>query len=89
MAEQKPVGGGAPAASAGAGGRGAATPVKLSVVIPVYNEAETIQQLIGLVVNATVPPGVTKEIICVNDCSTDGTKQKLDELPALFPTERF
>ena len=88
MPEQQPVGGGAPAPSAGAiGGRTAA--IRLSVVIPVYNEAETIQQLIALVVNAAVPAGVTKEIICVNDCSTDGTKPKLDELPALFPAEHF
>lgn len=90
MPEQQPVGGGAPAPSAGAGGGGSApNPIQLSIVIPVYNEAETIQQLIGLVVNAAVPANVSKEIICVNDCSTDGTKQKLDELPALFPAEQF
>jgi glycosyltransferase involved in cell wall biosynthesis len=88
MPEQQPVGG-VPGPSAGAAGAGGAKPIRLSVVIPVYNEADTIQQLIGMVVNANVPPGVSKEIICVNDCSTDGTKQKLDELPALFPAERF
>jgi glycosyltransferase involved in cell wall biosynthesis len=32
---------------------------------------------------------VIRQIICVNDCSKDGTKEKLDELPALFPAERF
>ena len=63
--------------------------VKLSVVIPVYNEEATIQQLVGLVVDARVPEGVTKEIICVNDCSADRTAAKLDELPALFPGQPF
>ena len=43
--------------------------MKLSVVIPVYNEKETILALISRVNN--VP--LEKEIIIVDDCSTDGT----------------
>src|SRR5436305_5414032 len=75
---------------AGPGAAGASTrPVTLSVVIPVYNEETTIQQLVGLVVDAPVPQGVVMEIICVNDCSTDGTAGKLDELPALFHGRQF
>src|SRR5260221_6681492 len=66
-----------------------APPVKLSVVIPVYNEAATIQTLVGLVANVALPPNLTREIICVNDCSTDGTREKLDELPKLFPQTEF
>jgi glycosyltransferase involved in cell wall biosynthesis len=62
---------------------------KLSVVIPVYNEAKTIHELIGLVVNAALPEGLSREIICVNDCSTDGTKEKLDELPSVFGGVEF
>lgn len=62
---------------------------KLSIVIPVYNEEATIQQLVGLVVNANLPDGLTREIICVNDCSKDGTAAKLDELPSLFPGVDF
>ena len=64
-------------------------PIKLSVVIPVYNEQATIQTLVGLVVHAQLPPNMTRQIICVDDCSTDGTGPKLDELPALFPAEDF
>jgi len=56
----------------------------VSIVIPVYNEAKTIHQLIGLVVKAPLQEGLSRQIICVNDCSTDGTKEKLDELPAVF-----
>lgn len=63
--------------------------VRLSIVIPVYNEAGTVQELVARVVRAPVPPGVEKEIICVNDCSKDGTAQKLDELPSIFPGASF
>jgi glycosyltransferase involved in cell wall biosynthesis len=64
-------------------------PVKLSIVIPVYNEEETVQELVRLVVQAPVQSNVRKEIICVNDCSKDGTAAKLDELPRLFPSVEF
>jgi glycosyltransferase involved in cell wall biosynthesis len=62
---------------------------KVSIVIPVYNEAETVQYLVELVVNAPLPPGMKREIICVNDCSKDGTAAKLDELHTLFPDTDF
>jgi len=58
---------------------------KVSIVVPVYNEEKTVQYLIGLVVNAPLPAGITREIVCVNDCSKDGTAAKLDELSAIFP----
>jgi glycosyltransferase involved in cell wall biosynthesis len=65
-------------------------PVKtVSIVIPVYNEGPTVQTLIRLVVDAQLPPGLTREIICVNDCSKDNTGAKLDELPTLFPGVSF
>ncbi|HEY8751993.1 MAG TPA: glycosyltransferase family 2 protein [Tepidisphaeraceae bacterium] len=66
-----------------------APPVKLSIVIPVYNEAGTIQLLVSMVVAAALPTNVSREIICVNDCSTDGTAGKLDELPKFFPGVQF
>jgi len=50
--------------------------VKLSVVIPCYNEKSTIEDLIAAVRNA---PGGDKEIIVVDDCSTDGTTELLRE----------
>jgi glycosyltransferase involved in cell wall biosynthesis len=62
---------------------------KLSIVIPVYNEAKTIHHLIGLVIDAPLPEGIGREIICVNDCSKDGTREKLDELPGIFPGTSF
>lgn len=46
---------------------------KLSIIIPAYNEANTIAQLLYGVVNAPLPSGIEKEIIIIDDCSTDNT----------------
>jgi glycosyltransferase involved in cell wall biosynthesis len=48
--------------------------MKLSIVIPCYNEASTIEALIDAVRAAPWPD---KEIIVVDDASTDGTRDKL------------
>ena len=66
-----------------------AKPALLSIVIPVYNEGATVQDLVRRVVEAPLPDGVTREIVCVNDCSKDDTGAKLDQLPAIFPNCRF
>jgi glycosyltransferase involved in cell wall biosynthesis len=54
---------------------GRATPVKLSVVIPCYNEIETIGRVIEAV-RAALP--ADKEIIVVDDGSTDGSTERLE-----------
>jgi len=50
--------------------------MRLSVVIPCYNELKTIDAIIDAVNQAPYPD---KEIIVVDDCSTDGTRAKLRE----------
>jgi glycosyltransferase involved in cell wall biosynthesis len=52
--------------------------MRLSVLIPVYNERHTIETILDRVHQSPVP----KEIICVDDCSTDGTRERLVELHA-------
>ena len=49
--------------------------MKLSVVIPCYNELNTIETIIETVRNS---PYENKEIIVVDDCSNDGTREKLE-----------
>ncbi len=48
------------------------------MLVPVYNERETIEQIVELI--RAVP--VAKEIVCVDDCSTDGTREVLARLLA-------
>ena len=55
--------------------------VRLSVLVPVYNEAGTVRTLLERVRAVPIP----KEIIVVDDCSTDGTRQVLDEVRAATP----
>ncbi|MDO8669707.1 MAG: glycosyltransferase, partial [Candidatus Buchananbacteria bacterium] len=48
---------------------------KLSIVIPVYNEERTLRKLIEAVEDA--PLQMEKEIILIDDGSTDGTREIL------------
>jgi len=52
--------------------------MKLSIVIPVYNEKQTILEVLERVRNINL----SKEIIIVDDGSTDGTRETLSSLPA-------
>lgn len=47
--------------------------MKLSIIIPAYNEARTIHLILDKVKAVELPQGMLKEIILVNDCSTDDT----------------
>ncbi len=51
---------------------------RLSVLMPIYNERNTIESILDRVHKTPV----RKEIICVDDCSTDGTRERLIELHA-------
>ena len=51
--------------------------MKLSIIIPAYNEAKTIAELVKRV--EEVP--LEKEIIIVDDASSDGTKEIIEDLP--------
>jgi glycosyltransferase involved in cell wall biosynthesis len=48
--------------------------MKLSIVIPCYNERHTIQDIVTAVKKSPIP---NKEIVIVDDCSTDGTRDVL------------
>ena len=55
----------------------------LSIVIPIYNEAGTWQELLRRVEKAQLP--LQKQIILVDDCSTDGTADQLSLLQRQRP----
>ncbi len=55
----------------------------LSIVIPVYNEEKTIHLLLDKVRDAVLMNNIGKEIIIVNDCSTDNTDRSLKEYFAI------
>ena len=57
--------------------------MKLSIVIPVYNEAATIAAIVDLV--RSVEVGLEKEILLVDDCSRDGTLDVLKKMAAENP----
>ena len=50
--------------------------IKVSIVIPCFNEKNTIQEIVEAVIGSAVP---NKEIIIVDDCSTDGTRDILQQ----------
>ena len=61
--------------------------MRLSVIIPVYNEEQTIQEVLERVAAVDLGGGIEMEIVIANDGSTDGTRRAIDErrLPANLP----
>ncbi len=51
--------------------------MKVSIIIPVYNEFPTFSQVLERVRQAPLPAGCLKEIVVIDDGSTDGTAQML------------
>jgi len=59
----------------------------LSIIIPCYNEKNTIIDIIRATINVSLP--LHKEIIIVDDCSNDGTREILAALSKTFPNITF
>ncbi len=60
---------------------------RLSIVIPVYNEKATVEELVARVV--AVDTGLDREIILVDDGSTDGTRDVYPGIQERFPNENI
>lgn len=56
--------------------------LKLSILIPVYNERYTVEQVVREALSAPLPDGMTRELIAVDDGSTDGSSEELARLAA-------
>src|SRR5256885_1866177 len=59
--------------------------MKLSILMPVYNERTVVERCISLVLTAPVPENMERELVIVDDCSTDGTYDILQRLATAFP----
>jgi glycosyltransferase involved in cell wall biosynthesis/phospholipid N-methyltransferase len=59
--------------------------MKLSILMPVYNERTVVERCISIVLTAPVPENMERELVIVDDCSTDGTYAILQKLAASFP----
>jgi len=54
--------------------------MKLSIIMPVYNEAKTIKEVLSHVQKANLPNNLTREIVIIDDCSTDGSREILKSI---------
>jgi len=55
------------------------TLLKLSIIIPVFNEEKTIQLILNKINEVVLVNKIKKEIILINDCSTDNSEQAILE----------
>jgi glycosyltransferase involved in cell wall biosynthesis len=62
---------------------------KLSILIPVYNEARTIHLILDKIATVHLMGGLEKEIIIVNDCSTDDTASVLAAYQEKHPDQNL
>lgn len=51
---------------------------KLSIIIPVFNEAKTVHLILNKIKTTVLPEGITKEIIIIDDHSTDATASTIE-----------
>ncbi len=58
---------------------------KLSIIIPVYNEAATINLILDRIQEVKLIKNIEKELIIVNDCSTDNTAQVVQAYMSATP----
>src|SRR5271155_1988645 len=52
----------------------------LSILIPVYNERTVVERSLSLVLAAPLPENMERELVVIDDCSTDGTSEILKRL---------
>ena len=62
---------------------------RLSILMPVYNERTVVERCISQVLTAPLPENMERELVIVDDCSTDGTFEILERLATAFPQIRL
>ena len=61
----------------------------LSIIIPAYNEANTIHVILDKVLNVSLLANMKKELVIVNDCSSDDTRVKVEKYIDDHPEENI
>ena len=61
----------------------------LSIIIPAYNEEKTIHLILDKVLAVKLINDLQKEIVIVNDCSTDKTKETISNYISSHPEQKF
>lgn len=56
------------------------TIVKLSIIIPVYNEVATLEEVVDAVWAVELDEGIEKELVVVDDGSTDGSREIIQQM---------
>lgn len=59
--------------------------MKLSIIIPVFNEADTVEEILARVLAVDV--GMERQIVIVDDCSSDGTRDLYPAIKERWPNE--
>ncbi len=63
--------------------------MKVSILIPVYNERAVVEKSLSMVLQAPLPENMERELVIVDDCSKDGTSEILARFAAQHPEIRL
>ncbi|MBM3811571.1 MAG: glycosyltransferase [Acidimicrobiia bacterium] len=63
--------------------------MKVSILVPVFNERTLVRRSLDAVLSAPLPEQMERELIVVDDCSTDGTSAILESIAAAEPRIRL
>ncbi len=63
--------------------------MKLSILIPVYNERAVVEKSLSMVLAVPLPENLERELVIVDDCSNDGSSEILARFAALHPEIRL
>jgi glycosyltransferase involved in cell wall biosynthesis len=62
---------------------------KLSIIIPVYNEAKTIHFILDKIAEVKLAGNLDREIVMVDDCSSDGSIEAIQQYQAKHPESKI